>query len=105
MLPFECEGLGFNHFCVHSPFNLIEDYTQIFYMIGREDIPAIQYKISLRGPKYVREVVGLSLIFVNFCVAELTPCLNGTETSLQLSENKTLFAVCRICTGVISKET
>jgi hypothetical protein len=35
----------------------------------------------------------------------LTPRLNSTETSLQLSENTTLFAVCRIYTGVISKET
>jgi hypothetical protein len=28
-----------------------------------------------------------------------------TETPLQLSENITLFAVCHIYTGVISKET
>jgi hypothetical protein len=33
------EGLGFNHFYQKSPFNpLIEDYTQIFYMIDKGDI-------------------------------------------------------------------
>jgi hypothetical protein len=37
------EGLGFNHFYVQSPCNpLIEDYTEIFYMIDEWDIPPIQ---------------------------------------------------------------
>jgi hypothetical protein len=49
----------------------------------------------------------LSLIFIDFYVPSLTPRLNSTETSLQLSENITLFVVCRISdfTGVISNET
>jgi hypothetical protein len=47
---------------------------------------------------------GLSLIFIDFHVPALTPRPNSTETSLQLSENKTLFAVCRIHTGVISTQ-
>jgi hypothetical protein len=45
-------GLGFNHFYVQSPFNPpVEDYTEIFYMIDEEDIPSIQCKRGLRGPK------------------------------------------------------
>jgi hypothetical protein len=38
-------------------------------------------------------------------VLALTSRLNSTETSLQLSENITVFAVCRIYTGVVSKGT
>jgi hypothetical protein len=60
--------------------------------------------MSLRGPKSMRKVDGLSLIFTDFYVPAPTPCLNSTKTSLQLSENITLFAVCRIYTGVIGKE-
>jgi hypothetical protein len=57
---------------VRSPCNpLIEDYAQIFYMIDKGDILSIQCKMSLRGPKIIRKVDGLSL--------------NSTETSLQLS--------------------
>jgi hypothetical protein len=71
-------------------------------MIVKGDIPSIQYKVILRGPKSVKKVDGLSLIFIDFYVPALIPHLNGTETSLQLSEYITLFAVCCIYTG---KET
>jgi hypothetical protein len=73
-------------------------------MIEKVDIPSIQFKMSLRWSKYVRKVDRLSLICIVFYVPALTPRLNGTETSLQLSENVNLFAVCRIYAGVISKE-
>jgi hypothetical protein len=53
----------------------------------------------------MRKMDGLSLIFIDFCVPEHAPRLNNTEPSLQLSENITLFAVCGIYTGVVSKET
>jgi hypothetical protein len=44
------EGLGFDHFYVPTPCNpLIEDYTEIFYMIDEGDITSIQCKMSLRG--------------------------------------------------------
>jgi hypothetical protein len=69
-------------------------------MIGEGDIPSIQCKMSLRGHKPMP-----NLIFIDFYIPALTPRLNSNETSLQLSENITLFAVCRIFTGVISKET
>jgi hypothetical protein len=36
----------------------------------------------------MRKVDGLSLIFIDFYVPALTPRLNSTETSLQLSENR-----------------
>jgi hypothetical protein len=65
-------------------------------MIHEGDIPSIQCKMSIRGPKSMRKQDGLSLILVDFYVPALTPRLNNTDTSLQLSENITLFAVCRI---------
>jgi hypothetical protein len=46
------EGLGFSHFYVQSPCNsFIEEYTEIFYMIDEGDIPSIQCKMTLKGPK------------------------------------------------------
>jgi hypothetical protein len=77
---------------VQSPSNpLIEDYTQVFYMIDERDtrIPSIQCKMSLNGTKSARKVDDLRLIFIDFYVPALTPRLNSTETSLQLSENTT----------------
>jgi hypothetical protein len=44
----------------------------------------------------MRKVNGLSLIFIDFYVTALTPRLNITEPSLQLSENVAFFATCRI---------
>jgi hypothetical protein len=58
-----------------------------------------------QGAKSMRKVDSLSLIFIDFYVPALTPRINMTETSLQLSENISLFENCRIYTGVISKET
>jgi hypothetical protein len=45
------------------------------------------------------------LMFFDFYVPAPIPHLNSIETSLQLSENITLVVVCRIYTGVVSKET
>jgi hypothetical protein len=91
------EGLHFDHFYVQSPCNpLIEDYTEIFYTTDEGDAPSIQCKMGLREPKSMRKVDGLSFIFIDFYVQVLTPCLYNTETSLQLSENTTLFAVSHI---------
>jgi hypothetical protein len=74
-------------------------------MIDKGDIPSIQCKMSLGGPTSMRKVDGLSLIFIDIYVPAHTSRLNSTETSLQHSENITLFLVCRIYTGVNSKET
>jgi hypothetical protein len=85
--------LGFNHFYAQSPYNtLIEDYTQIFYMIHEGDMLSIQCKMSLREPKFMRKVNGLSLIFIDFFVPAYTPRVNSIETLLQLSESTPLFA-------------
>jgi hypothetical protein len=74
-------------------------------MIDEGDIPFIQCKMSLKGPKPMRKVDDLRFIFINFYAPVRTPGLNSAETSLQLSENITAFAVCRINTGVINMET
>jgi hypothetical protein len=51
---------------MQSPCNpLIEDYTEIFYVIDEGDIPSIQCKMSLRGPKSIRKVDGLRLILID----------------------------------------
>jgi hypothetical protein len=47
---------------------IIEDYTEIFYMIDEGALPSM----SLRGPKPVRKVDGLSLVFIDFFVPALT---------------------------------
>jgi hypothetical protein len=44
----------------------------------------------------MKKLDGLNLVFISFYVRALTPRLNSTEMSLQLSENITFFAVCRI---------
>jgi hypothetical protein len=88
---------------VQSPCSpLIEDYTELFYVNDKGDITFIQCKMSLREPKSVRKVHGLSLFFIDFYIPALTPRLNSTENSLQLSENINLTAVCRVYTDVIS---
>jgi hypothetical protein len=100
------EGLCFDHFYVQSLCNpLNEDYSQIFYIIGKGVILSIHCKMSLRQPKSMRKVNGVSLIFIDFYVPVLTPHLSSNITSLLLSENITLFAVCVMYKSVISKET
>jgi hypothetical protein len=79
--------------------------TQIIYTIDEEGVLYIQCKMSLRGPKSMRKLDGLNPVLIDFYVPALTPRLSRSETSLQLSENITLFAVRRIYTGVISKES
>jgi hypothetical protein len=61
--------------------------------------------MSLRGPRPMTKVHGLSFIFNSLYVPELIQRLDSIETSLQLSENIDLFAVSFIYTNVISKET
>jgi hypothetical protein len=73
-------------------------------MIGEGDVPSVQCKMSLRGPKSIRKVDDLSLL-IDFYDLELTPLLSSIETSLQLSENVIFFAVCHIYRRAISKET
>jgi hypothetical protein len=79
--------------------------VQIFFMIDEGDISFIQCTMSLTERKSVRKVDVLGLIIIDFYVPALTSRLNSTETSLQLSENITLFVVCHICTGIASKDT
>jgi hypothetical protein len=42
------EGLGFDCLCVQSPCNLIEDYTEILYIIYEGNVLSIQCKMRLR---------------------------------------------------------
>jgi hypothetical protein len=83
---------------------LVEDYTEVFYMIDEGDIPSVQCKMSLRGPKSMREVDGPSFIFIDFNVPALTPRLNRIQITLRFSKNITLFAIRGIHSSVIDKE-
>jgi hypothetical protein len=64
---------------------LIEDYTEIFYMAGEGDVPSVQCKMSLRRPKSMRKVDGLSLILIDFHVLAVRHgprrklCLHGSS--------------------------
>jgi hypothetical protein len=62
-------------------------------MTHEGDVPYVQCKMSLRAPKSVRKVNDQSL---SFTIPAFKPRLNRNETSLQLSENKIFFAVCRM---------
>jgi hypothetical protein len=48
-------------------------------MIDEGDVPSIQCKMNLKGPKSMRKVDGLSHIFFDFYVPALTPHLNSTN--------------------------
>jgi hypothetical protein len=75
-----------------SPCNpFIKDYTKIFYMIDKGDIPSIRCRMSFKGPESMRNVDGLRLIFIDFYVPMLPPCLNSTDLTaayIQVSLSK-----------------
>jgi hypothetical protein len=52
----------------------------------------------------MREVDGVSFVFIDINVPALAPHLNWIQTALQLSENITLCVICGIHTNVIGKE-
>jgi hypothetical protein len=61
---------------MQSPCNpLIEDYIEVLHMVHEGDVPSVQCQMSLRWSKYMREVDGLSLIFIDCNVPELAPHL------------------------------
>jgi hypothetical protein len=90
------EGLGFNHFYVLSPCNpLIEDYTEIFYMTDEGDVPSIQCKMSLRGPKCMRKVDGLRSLD-----SQWSPLYRLDANSMEnTASNSSSIVVCICCCG------
>jgi hypothetical protein len=89
------QGTGFSHFYMQSPCN------PLIRRLNRD----ILCKMNLRRPRPMRNIHGLSLIFITFDVPALTPVLNNSENSLQLSEDVILLSVCRIYNDVLRKET
>jgi hypothetical protein len=62
---------------MHFPCNLlVEDYTEVFYMIHKGDIPSVQRENNLRWSKPMREVDGLGFIFIYFNISALAQLLN-----------------------------
>jgi hypothetical protein len=68
-------------------------------------VMVMETKLACIKSKSMRKVDVLSLIFIDFYVPAPTPWLNSTGTSMHVSENISLFGVCRTYTGVVSKET
>jgi len=61
------ESLGSDHFSVHSPCNsFIKNYTKVFYIINKRDVPSFQCKMSFDQSMSMREVHGLSVVFIDF---------------------------------------
>jgi hypothetical protein len=61
--------------------------------------------MSPNRSKSVREIDGLSLIFINPYIPVLTLRIHCIEAALQLSRNTALLAVCYIYTRVISNDS
>jgi hypothetical protein len=89
------EGLGLDHLNINSPCNPpVKDYTELIYLIYKLDVPSVQCKMFLRRSNSVREIDCLSLIFIDYYVRALTPCVN--QAALELSNNIALFVLCGI---------
>jgi hypothetical protein len=62
---------------MQSPCNpLVEDYTEVFYMIQKGNVPSVQCEMSLRWYRSMREVDDPSFIFIDFNVPALALRLN-----------------------------
>jgi hypothetical protein len=55
---------------------LVKDYTKVFNMNQEEDIPPYQCEMKLRWAKSMREVYGLSFIFIDFNEPAHAQCLD-----------------------------
>jgi hypothetical protein len=96
------EGLGFHHFCTHSPFNPpVEDYSEVFYIIHEMDILSVLCERSLSYSEPIREVDDLNFISIYFNVSALVPRLNSIETVLHLSKNIIPCMICGTYTSLI----
>lgn len=59
------QGLGFDHFYMQSPCNpLVEEKTEVFYMIHEVDVLSVQCEMNPRWSKSMREVGSLSFILM-----------------------------------------
>jgi hypothetical protein len=82
------EGLYDDRFYVHFPCKFfMENYTEVFYMIYKRDVPPFICKMSLDWSTAIGETDGMSLTFTDFYVPLLTTRLHCSETALQLSDN------------------
>jgi hypothetical protein len=60
--------------------------------------------MSLNRFTAMREIDGLSLVFIYFYVPAFTSWLRRIEAAVQLSEILTFFAICGVETHFISKD-
>jgi hypothetical protein len=62
---------------MQSPYNaLVADYTEVFYLIHKGDVPSVQCEKNLKWSKSMREVYGPSFILIDFNVPALAPRLS-----------------------------
>jgi hypothetical protein len=55
---------------------LVEDYTEVFHVIHRGDVLSVQCEMNFRWSKSMREVDGVSFVFIDINVPALAPHLN-----------------------------
>jgi hypothetical protein len=82
----------------------IKNYTDIFHLSYKGNVPSFQCKMNPDWYTSVREVDGLNLILIDLYVPAFTPRLHCSEAALQLSENTSLLEFCCIYTRISSKE-
>jgi hypothetical protein len=68
----------------------------IFCTIYKWAIPSIQLKKRIRRSISMSEVDRPSLVFIDFNIPAFTPGCHRVESTLDLSQNTALLAVCRI---------
>jgi hypothetical protein len=80
----------------------LKNYTEIFRIVYKGNVPSFQYKTRLDRSTSMVEVDGLSLIFIDLYVLVLTLCLHCSEAALQLSENTASLDICFVYTCTIT---
>jgi hypothetical protein len=78
----------------------IKNYTEIFHVVYKVNLPFFQSKLSLDCSASMEEADGLSLNIIDLYVPALTPRLHCGDTALQFSENIPLFAICFVCVSI-----
>jgi hypothetical protein len=74
----------------------LSDYTKIFHLVYKGDVPSFQCKTILDRSMPAREIDGLSLVFIDFYIPALTPRLHRSEAALELSKNIALCGLYNI---------
>jgi hypothetical protein len=91
----------FRHFHVQSPCNpLIEDYTEIFYMIIEWDVPTVQCMMGFGGPNLMRKANGLDFSSQSQSQSQSYVTTNG-ESATRFLVSRPDFYYCQTVAGLL----